>query len=128
MSESTEVAGTTLGTEQRDGVLIIWIDVPGEPVNTLNQSMVGEFEAVFAALEKSPELKGVVIASGKSSGFIAGADIEQFNTFKSPHDAEQVSAMGQELLNRLEALPIPVVAAIHGACLGGGLEVARACK
>jgi 3-hydroxyacyl-CoA dehydrogenase/enoyl-CoA hydratase/3-hydroxybutyryl-CoA epimerase len=128
MSESTQGPGTTLGTEQRDGVLIIWIDVPGEPVNTLNRSMVGEFEAVFAAVEKSPDLHGVVIASGKPSGFIAGADIEQFNTFKSPHDAEQVSAMGQELLNRLEALPIPVVAAIHGACLGGGLEVALACK
>jgi 3-hydroxyacyl-CoA dehydrogenase / enoyl-CoA hydratase / 3-hydroxybutyryl-CoA epimerase len=120
--------GPSLSTERRDDVLIIWIDVPGEPVNTLGPSMVGEFETAFATVEKSPELKGVVIASAKPSGFIAGADVEQFATFQSPHDATQVSALGQELLNRLEKLPVPVVAAIHGACLGGGLEVALACR
>ena len=128
MSESTVGnRGPSLSTEQRDDVLIVWIDTPGEPVNTLGQSMVGEFESIFSDIERSPGLKGVVIASAKKTGFIAGADIEQFNAFKSAKDAEQVSALGQELLNRLEKLPVSVVAAIHGACLGGGLETALAC-
>lgn len=120
--------GPSLSTERRGAALIIWIDVPGEPVNTLGPSMVGEFEPIFTEIERDRELRGVVIASGKDTGFIAGADVEQFATFKSPSDAAHVSALGQELLNRLEKLPVPVVAAIHGACLGGGLEVALACR
>ncbi|HET9426391.1 MAG TPA: fatty acid oxidation complex subunit alpha FadJ [Gemmatimonadaceae bacterium] len=129
MSESTApTRAGALSTERRGDVLIIWIDVPGEPVNTLGPSMVGEFEKVFVEVEQDRALKGVVIASAKASGFIAGADVEQFSTFRSPHDATQVSALGQELLNRLEKLPVPVVAAINGACLGGGLEVALACR
>lgn len=128
MSESTKERGASLSTERRGDVMIIWIDVPGAPVNTLDPRMVGEFEAIFAEIEKDSALKGVVLASAKPTGFIAGADVEQFATFKSPHDATQVSALGQEVLNRLERLPVPVVAAIHGACLGGGLEVALACR
>jgi 3-hydroxyacyl-CoA dehydrogenase/enoyl-CoA hydratase/3-hydroxybutyryl-CoA epimerase len=129
MSQSTTRSGATaLTTERRDDVLIIWIDVPGEPVNTLGPSMVGEFEAVFGEVETDAEIKAVVIASAKPSGFIAGADVGQFANFKTAHDASQVSAMGQELLNRLEKLRAPAVAAIHGACLGGGLETALACR
>ena len=119
---------TALSTERRDDILIIWIDVPGESVNTVGPSMVGEFEAVFGEIEGDKELKGVVIASAKPSGFIAGADVGQFANFKSEHDAAQVSAMGQELLNRLEKLTVPTVAAIHGACLGAGLKTALACQ
>ena len=129
MSETAMKSDATLlTTEQRDDVLIIWIDVPGEPVNTLGPSMVGEFEAVFGEIEQNREIKAIVIASAKSTGFIAGADVGQFANFKSAHDASQVSALGQELLNRLEKLPTPSVAAIHGACLGGGLETALACR
>ncbi|MEO5567309.1 MAG: enoyl-CoA hydratase-related protein, partial [Gemmatimonadaceae bacterium] len=128
MSERTVDRERSLSTERRDDVLVIWIDVPGAPVNTLGPGMVGEFERVFTEVEKDRALKGAVIVSAKPSGFIAGADVEQFANFKSPHDASQVSALGQELLNRLEKLPVPVVAAIHGACLGGGLEVALACR
>jgi 3-hydroxyacyl-CoA dehydrogenase / enoyl-CoA hydratase / 3-hydroxybutyryl-CoA epimerase len=120
--------GPSLSTERRGGVMIIWIDVPDAPVNTLSPSLVSEFESVFKQIEGDRELRGVVIASGKEDGFIAGADVEQFATFKGPADAARVSALGQELLNRLEALKVPVVAAIHGACLGGGLEVGLACR
>jgi 3-hydroxyacyl-CoA dehydrogenase/enoyl-CoA hydratase/3-hydroxybutyryl-CoA epimerase len=125
---ATTMDSTALTTERRDDILIIWIDVPGASVNTLGPSMVGEFEAIFGEIEKSKDIAGVVVASAKPSGFIAGADVEQFANFKSVHDAAQVSAMGQELLNRLEKLPAPSVAAIHGACLGGGLETALACR
>lgn len=124
----TEAKDQSLSTERRGAVMIIWIDVPGVPVNTLSPGLVTEFESVFKEIERDRELRGAVIASGKPDNFIAGADVEQFATFKSPVDAEHTSALGQELLNRLEALPIPVVAAIHGACLGGGLEVALACR
>jgi 3-hydroxyacyl-CoA dehydrogenase/enoyl-CoA hydratase/3-hydroxybutyryl-CoA epimerase len=127
MSESTTTT-TTLNTERRDDVLVIWIDVPGESVNTVGPSMVGELEAVFASIEGDADVKGIVIASAKPNGFIAGADVEQFAKFQSAHDASQVSALGQELLNRLEKLPVPTVAAIHGACLGAGLETALACR
>jgi 3-hydroxyacyl-CoA dehydrogenase / enoyl-CoA hydratase / 3-hydroxybutyryl-CoA epimerase len=129
MSETAKSAGATaLTTERRDDILIIWIDVPGEPVNTLGPSMVDEFEAIFGEVESDNEIKGVVIASAKPVGFIAGADVGQFANFKSAHDGSQVSALGQELLNRLEKLRTPSVAAIHGACLGGGLETALACR
>jgi len=129
MSETAMKTGaTSLPTEQREDILIIWIDVPGEPVNTLGPSMVGEFDAVFGEVEKNKDIKGIVIASAKPTGFIAGADVGQFANFKSAHDASQVSAMGQELLNRLEKLSTPSVAAIHGACLGGGLETTLACR
>ena len=129
MSESAKrTDASALTTERRDEILIIWIDVPGEPVNTLGTSMVDEFEAIFGEIENDKEIKGVVIASAKPAGFIAGADVGQFANFKSAHDASQVSALGQELLNRLEKLRTPSVAAIHGACLGGGLETALACR
>jgi 3-hydroxyacyl-CoA dehydrogenase/enoyl-CoA hydratase/3-hydroxybutyryl-CoA epimerase len=130
MNERTQetASGPALSTERRGAVMIIWIDVPGAPVNTLSPALVTEFESVFKEIERDRELRGAVIASGKPDNFIAGADVDQFATFKSPADAARASALGQELLNRLEALPIPVVAAIHGACLGGGLEVALACR
>ena len=128
MSEPATNTDATLTSERRDDVMIIWIDVPGAPVNTLTPGMVGEFETLFGEIEQDRDIKGVVIASAKPAGFIAGADVEQFATFKSAHEASQVSALGQELLNRMEKLPAPTVAAIHGACLGGGLEAALACR
>ena len=128
MSETTMTGAAMLSTERREDVFIIWIDVPGAPVNTLTPAMVGEFEAIFGEIESDKEIKGIVIASAKPAGFIAGADVEQFAKFGSAHDGSQVSALGQELLNRLEKLPAPTVAAIHGACLGGGLEAALACR
>jgi 3-hydroxyacyl-CoA dehydrogenase/enoyl-CoA hydratase/3-hydroxybutyryl-CoA epimerase len=121
-------AGPALSTERRGVCMIIWIDVPGATVNTLGPALVTEFESIFKQIESDRELRGVVLASGKPDSFIAGADVEQFANFKSPGDAAHVSALGQELLNRLEALPVPFVAAIHGACLGAGLEVALACR
>src|SRR6185295_1868358 len=72
-------------------------------------------------------IRAIVVASGKKDIFIAGADIEQFLDFKTELDAENASRYGQRLLNLLEKSRVPVVAAIHGACLGGGLEFALAC-
>ena len=70
----------------------------------------------------------MVLASGKPDIFIAGADIEEFLEWRTEDDAENSSRFGQRLLDRLERSRVPVVAAIHGACLGGGLEMALACR
>jgi 3-hydroxyacyl-CoA dehydrogenase/enoyl-CoA hydratase/3-hydroxybutyryl-CoA epimerase len=117
-------------TRERDtsGVLVLTLDVPGEKVNTLGRDMLEEFQALLAEAEGDRTLKGVVVRSGKPENFIAGADIKDFLKIKSALEGETLSRAGQAMFDRLEALPIPVVAAIHGSCLGGGLEFALACR
>jgi 3-hydroxyacyl-CoA dehydrogenase/enoyl-CoA hydratase/3-hydroxybutyryl-CoA epimerase len=109
-------------------VLVVTIDRPGEAVNTLSPALVGDFEALFLTVNHNTLIKGVVLISGKPDSFIAGADIEQFLAIGTAAQAEAISRLGQGLLDRLESLRVPVVAAIHGACLGGGLETALACR
>src|ERR1043166_948605 len=118
----------TLTHDLEDDVLVVTMDAPGAPVNTLSPALIGEFESVFARVDDDPLIRAVVLISGKPDVFIAGADIEQFLAFRLNADAERASRMGQALLARMERLRAPVVAAIHGACLGGGLEVALACR
>ena len=85
MTESTKQRGQALSTERRGEVMIIWIDVPGAPVNTLDPQMVGEFEAIFGEIEKDSALKGVVLASAKTTGFIAGAEDRKSTRLNSSH-------------------------------------------
>jgi 3-hydroxyacyl-CoA dehydrogenase/enoyl-CoA hydratase/3-hydroxybutyryl-CoA epimerase len=119
---------TALTSELRGDTLVVTIDLPGHPLNVLSPSLVAEFERMFERVESDAAIRGVVLISGKPDNFIAGADVEQFRDFRVAADAERVSALGQKLLDRLERLRAPVVAAINGACLGGGLEVALACR
>jgi 3-hydroxyacyl-CoA dehydrogenase/enoyl-CoA hydratase/3-hydroxybutyryl-CoA epimerase len=115
-------------TVSRDGnVALLSLDVPGAPVNTLSLALAEEFRATFEELERDTSIGAAVLMSGKPDNFIAGADIEQFLEFTTSEEAEQASYTGQKMLSRLERLRVPVVAAIHGACLGGGLETALAC-
>ncbi|HEV7994254.1 MAG TPA: fatty acid oxidation complex subunit alpha FadJ [Gemmatimonadaceae bacterium] len=118
----------TLRLDHEDGVAVITIDLLGEPVNKVTASMRGEFAELFGRIESDPTIKGVVIVSGKPDTWIAGADIDEFLSLSSSADAEALIRGGQALLARLESLRVPVVAAIHGACLGGGLETALACR
>jgi 3-hydroxyacyl-CoA dehydrogenase/enoyl-CoA hydratase/3-hydroxybutyryl-CoA epimerase len=118
----------TLRPEVLDDVLLVTIDRPGASLNTLSPSLIGEFDAMLTRVNDDTLIKAAVLISGKPDSFIAGADIEQFSAITSTAEAEQTSRMGQALLDRLEKLRVPVVAAIHGACLGGGLEVALACR
>jgi len=120
--------GPTLQTEIVDDVLVVTIDRPGTTLNTLSPSLIGEFEGMLLRVNDDTLIKAVVLISGKADSFIAGADIEQFLEITSSAEAERTSRTGQDLLDRLEKLRVPVVAAIHGACLGGGLEVALACR
>ena len=110
-----------------DGVAVVTFDLPGEPVNKFSAAVVAEFVAVFDRLEADASVQGAVLISGKPDTFIAGADIDQVLTFTSAADAARQSAEGHQLMNRLEQGRVPWVAAINGACLGGGLEASLAC-
>jgi 3-hydroxyacyl-CoA dehydrogenase/enoyl-CoA hydratase/3-hydroxybutyryl-CoA epimerase len=114
-------------TELQDSIAVITFNLPGEPVNKLTAAVKVEFEALLIRLRDDAEIKGVVLISGKPDTFIAGADIEEFTALTTQTEAERLSFEGQEMVSRVETLPKPVVAAIHGACLGGGLELALAC-
>lgn len=116
-----------LTTEIHDGVAVITFDLPGEPVNKISRSVKNEIIDVFGRLERDSNVKAVVLISGKPDNFIAGADIEEFLQIKSAADAERLSRDGQALIDSIERLRKPVIAAIHGACLGGGLETVLAC-
>jgi 3-hydroxyacyl-CoA dehydrogenase / enoyl-CoA hydratase / 3-hydroxybutyryl-CoA epimerase len=113
----------------RDGQGIAWLtlDKPATSANTLSQQVMRELDALLQSLARSPP-RGVIIKSGKPSGFIAGADINEFTTLANAADGYQLTRSGQVTFERLERLPCPTVAAIHGFALGGGLELALACR
>jgi 3-hydroxyacyl-CoA dehydrogenase/enoyl-CoA hydratase/3-hydroxybutyryl-CoA epimerase len=116
-----------LRTEHVEGVLIVTLDQPGDAVNKVDRALGADLERIIGQVDTDRTIRAVVITSGKKDIFIAGADIEQFLEFKTEVDAENASKFGQRLLNLLEKSRVPVVAAIHGACLGGGLELSLAC-
>ena len=118
---------TALTLTVEDGIGIVVFDSPGESVNIISRSVKNEFIALFDRLENDPTIRAAVLMSGKPDAFIAGADIEEFLEWRTAAQAESVSREGHALLDRLENLRTPVVAAIHGACLGGGLETSLAC-
>jgi 3-hydroxyacyl-CoA dehydrogenase/enoyl-CoA hydratase/3-hydroxybutyryl-CoA epimerase len=114
-------------TTTDNGIAVVTFDLPGEPVNKLTSAVRSEIEALLARLRDDSSVRAVVLISGKPDNFIAGADIEEFTAIASQDVAERLSFEGQETVSRVETFHKPVVAAIHGACLGGGLEVALAC-
>jgi len=114
-------------TTRPDGVAVLTYDLPGEPVNTLREGTSDALEQALTAAEADPKVKAIVIASGKRDSFIVGADIEMLRACKTAADAEALCRKGQRGFERLARLSKPVVAAIHGPCLGGGFELALAC-
>ncbi len=113
--------------KRSDGVAVVRMDIPGEPMNTLRSDFVDTFGEVFTILENDPDIKAVVFTSGKKDSFIAGADITMLQAVKTAEDGERVSKAGHGTMDRIAKFSKPVVAAIHGVALGGGLEVAMAC-
>ncbi|HEU0299170.1 MAG TPA: 3-hydroxyacyl-CoA dehydrogenase NAD-binding domain-containing protein, partial [Longimicrobium sp.] len=114
--------------EVTDGLAVITLNDPDRPVNVISEGLLREMGALLDRLEAGEGgVRAAVIVSAKKGTWIAGADIEEFKNFRTPADGEAASRAGQELLDRLERLRIPVVAAIDGAALGGGLETALAC-
>lgn len=111
-----------------DQILWLYFDKENASVNTIDHYVMEEFSRIINMLSHDTVHKGVIIASGKKSGFIAGADISLFTKFKDIDEAIQVLRTGQQILNQLESLKIPTVAMIEGFCLGGGMELALACR
>jgi 3-hydroxyacyl-CoA dehydrogenase/enoyl-CoA hydratase/3-hydroxybutyryl-CoA epimerase len=110
-----------------DGIAILTLDVPGEPVNMLGSPIIAEFEDMLDRIKDDPSARAVVLISGKADNFVAGADIQEFTRITNATEGEALARAGQEMINRLERFPKPIVVAIHGACVGLGCELSLAC-
>ena len=112
-----------------DGDSIAWLtlDCPGESANTLGRAVLTELNDRLAEIERARP-RAVVLRSGKESGFVAGADVREFSSLDDEARAYELVRTAQRVFDRLEALPCPTVAALHGFALGGGLELAMACR
>lgn len=110
-----------------EGVVWLTLDKPGTSANVLSAAVLGELDGILQELAQQPP-RGVIITSAKKSGFIAGADIKEFTGITGEEDGYRLISAGQKVLDKLAALPCPTVAAIHGFALGGGLELALACR
>jgi 3-hydroxyacyl-CoA dehydrogenase/enoyl-CoA hydratase/3-hydroxybutyryl-CoA epimerase len=111
-----------------DGVAVLTLDVPGEKHNILDKRFMAELGALLTEIEGDLAIKAVVLCSGKAESFSAGADLHAIGAIRSADEAEALSRVGQELTDRVAALRVPVVVAIHGLCLGGDTELALACR
>ena len=114
-------------TRDADGIAWLLFDREGASANTLSADVMEEFDRVLSELDNQRPA-GLVIRSAKPSGFIAGADVNEFRGAGDPAIVEAAIGRAHAVIDRLEALRLPSVAVIHGFCLGGGLEVALACR
>lgn len=126
MSYAAQYQNWHLETD-KDNILWLYFDRKNSTVNVLAADVIHEFADILAGVEKDSSLRGVILASAKSTGFIAGANIEEFGLFKNEEEAFTLVRHVQELFDRWEALKIPTVAMISGFCLGGGTELALSC-
>lgn len=129
MSAATAAPTASHWTLERDADGVAWltIDRKDASANSLSRAVMEQLDEHIAALRNQLP-KGLIVTSGKSGGFIAGADIREFVGMQTPAQAYDMIRQGQQVLDRLAALPCPTVAAINGFALGGGLEVALACR
>jgi 3-hydroxyacyl-CoA dehydrogenase/enoyl-CoA hydratase/3-hydroxybutyryl-CoA epimerase len=116
-----------LTVEKDDGIATLWLDVPGKTYNVFNRQVLADLDKAFDRIAPDSSIKLLFIRGRKKNGFVAGADLHEFQTITTGEQATALSAAGQKLFDKLERLPFPTVAVIHGPCLGGGLEFALAC-
>ena len=110
-----------------DGVAVLTYDIPGEPVNTLRADFIDIFARAFEQIDKHPDVRAAVFISGKKDSFIAGADVKMLESVATAEAARAIVQRGHDAMAKLAASTKPIVAAVHGAALGGGFEVALAC-
>ncbi|HDZ10193.1 3-hydroxyacyl-CoA dehydrogenase NAD-binding domain-containing protein [Pseudohongiella sp.] len=113
-------------TRDRDNIIYAYLDREGERVNSLSRAVLEEFEQLLILAEQEKP-RGLVLLSGKSTGFVFGADIKEFEGFTSAENVTAEISRVHDMFTRLENLPCTTVAAIEGYCLGGGLEMSLAC-
>lgn len=111
-----------------DNILWLYFDKQNAAVNTIDREVMEELNLIVDSLKNDQVHKGVIIASGKEKGFIAGADISQFTQFTDVDEAQRLLRRGQMIIDKIEALTMPSVAMIDGFCVGGGLELALGCR
>jgi 3-hydroxyacyl-CoA dehydrogenase/enoyl-CoA hydratase/3-hydroxybutyryl-CoA epimerase len=113
-----------------DGDNIAWLtfDLPGEKVNKLSASAMTELQTLLGEQVSAAAVKALVVRSAKKDSFIVGADIDELTRLTDSDDARAKAEAGKAVFARLAALAIPTVALVHGSCLGGGLELALACR
>ncbi|MBI5207128.1 MAG: enoyl-CoA hydratase/isomerase family protein [Candidatus Firestonebacteria bacterium] len=111
-----------------DGIYFLVFDTPDKKVNVLNPLVLKELEQVLNTLLEDKNMKGLVIISNKKNIFIAGADISVIYEINDKQEGKKLAQQGKEILSVLDNLPVPSLAAINGACLGGGLELALFCS
>jgi 3-hydroxyacyl-CoA dehydrogenase/enoyl-CoA hydratase/3-hydroxybutyryl-CoA epimerase len=110
-----------------DGIAWATVDKAGESTNSLSSAVLAELALILDGLDANPP-KGLVFRSAKPAGFIAGADIQEFTQLDTPEKGRELVARGWYLFNRLAAVRYPTLALVRGHCLGGGLELALACR
>ncbi len=109
-----------------NNIAIITMDIPGEKQNTLRAEFATEINQLLDELD-TKKLTGIIVTSGKKDSFVVGADINMLKSLKSDDEIKKITGAGYGIFNRIEKYKVPVVAEIHGACMGGGLELALAC-
>src|SRR3954468_13380667 len=111
-----------------DGICVLTFDRPGSAANIFDRATLEELNDHLNFLDRSSGIKGVVVASAKPNIFIAGADLNALGSIRGNDELLDYIKLGQDVFSRLEALGVPTVAAIHGACVGGGFEICLACN
>jgi 3-hydroxyacyl-CoA dehydrogenase/enoyl-CoA hydratase/3-hydroxybutyryl-CoA epimerase len=123
----TEAGKKAFRLESDAEIGVLALDVPNEKVNILSTPIMLELNQLLDELCKRTDIRAMVLISAKDGNFIAGAKIQEIENISDPKEGAEKAAQGQAVFNKIAALPFPVVAAIDGACVGGGLELVLAC-
>lgn len=127
VAEAAPQTAAAFRIEREGDLAILWFDLPGEKINKFSTAVMTEFAVIVDQMERSRDIKRIILASGKPTIFIAGADVNEFTKAQTAEQAKEYTRFGQQTFHRFSRLPQVTVAAINGACMGGGCEIAISC-